>query len=165
MRISPVLLAMGGLALAGHALAAPPPDTAGNLRFVPFEVIVKFKDDTGKSAAASQLVGVKLTSRTAQFDVATLENTLLLRNDMRVAKSETLALLAKLRQRDDVEYAQLNYIFDFSLTPSDPLYPQQWHYPPISLPSAWNLTTGSSAVATSADRYGVRCQWCHGGRA
>lgn len=146
MRISPVLLAMGGLALAGHALAAPPPDTAGNLRFVPFEVIVKFKDDTGKSAAASQLVGVKLTSRTAQFDVATLENTLLLRNDMRVAKSETLALLAKLRQRDDVEYAQLNYIFDFSLTPSDPLYPQQWHYPLISLPSAWNLTTGSSAT-------------------
>ncbi|MFZ2754101.1 MAG: S8 family serine peptidase, partial [Lysobacteraceae bacterium] len=146
MRISPVLLAMGGLALAGHALAAPPPDTAGNLRFVPFEVIVKFKDDTGKSAAASQLAGVKLTSRTARFDVATLQNTLPLRNDMRVAKSETLALLAKLRQRDDVEYAQLNYIFDFSLTPSDPLYPQQWHYPLISLPSAWNLTTGSSAT-------------------
>ena len=97
MRISPVLLAMGGLALAGHALAAPPPDTAGNLRFVPFEVIVKFKDDTGKSAAASQLAGVKLTSRTAQLDVATLENTLLLRNDMRVAKSETLELLAKTR--------------------------------------------------------------------
>ncbi len=151
MRISPVLLALGGLTLAGltlagPTLAAPPPETAGKLRFVPFEVIVKFKNDTGKSAAASQLAGVKLTARHPGLDVARLQNTLPLRNDMRVATSETLALLATLRQRDDVEYAQLNYIFDFSLTPSDPLYPQQWHYPPISLPSAWNLTTGSSAV-------------------
>lgn len=53
MRISPVLLAMGGLALAGHALAAPPPDTAGNLCFVPFEVIVKFKDDTGNGSCVA----------------------------------------------------------------------------------------------------------------
>ncbi len=146
MRISPVLLAFGSLALAGQALAATPPDTAGNLRFVPFEVIVKFKSGTGKSAAASQLGGVKLSSRSTRFDVATLANTLPLRNDMTVAKSETLALLTKLRQRDDVEYAQLNYIFDFSLTPTDPLYPQQWHYPMVSLPGAWNLTTGNSAT-------------------
>ena len=146
MRSSPILLALSGFALASHALAAPPPDTAGNLRFVPFEVIVKFKQDAQKSKAASQLDGVKLTSRTPRLDVATLSNIIPLRNDMRVAKSETLALLAKLRQRDDVEYAQLNYLFDFSLTPSDPLYPQQWHYPPIFLPSAWDITVGNSAT-------------------
>lgn len=146
MRLSPALLALCGLALAGETLAAPPPDTAGNLRFVPYEVIVKFKPGSRKSTAASGLTGVRLTSQSAHFDVARLENTLPLRNSRAVAKSETLALLAKLRQRDDVEYAQLNYLFDFALTPSDPLYPQQWHYPLISLPSAWDITTGSSAV-------------------
>ena len=146
MRLSSVLLALCGLALAGETLAAPPPNTAGNLRFVPFEVIVKFKPDAQKSIAAAELDGVRLNSTSAHFDVARLQNTLPLRNSRTVAKSETLALLAKLRQRDDVEYAQLNYLFDFALTPSDPLYPQQWHYPLVSLPSAWNITTGSSAI-------------------
>lgn len=146
MRISPVLLAMGGLALAGQALAAPPPDTAGNLRFVPFEVIVKFKPGTRKSSIATELSGIGLTSRTERFDIAKMVSTIPLRNDKAVAKSETLALLAKLRQRTDVEYAQLNYLFDFALTPSDPLYPQQWHYPPIFLPSAWDITVGNSEI-------------------
>ena len=145
MRLSPALLALCGLALAGETLAAPPPNTAGNLRFVPYEVIVKFKPGARKSAA-SELAGVRLTSTSAHFDVARLQNTLPLRSSRAVAKSETLALLAKLRQRKDVEYAQLNYLFDFALTPSDPLYPQQWHYPLVSLPSAWNITTGSSAI-------------------
>lgn len=146
MRLSPILLAMGGLALAGQTLAAPPPDTAGNLRFVPFEVIVKFKPGARKTAAASELAGVSLTSRAGRFDVAKMVNTIPLRNDKAVAKSETLALLAKLRQRTDVEYAQLNYLFDFALTPSDPLYLQQWHYPLISLPGAWDITAGNSGV-------------------
>jgi hypothetical protein len=122
MRISPVLLAMGGLALAGQALAAAPPDTTGNLRFVPFEAIVKFKPGAQKSSIATELAGVRLISRTDRFDVAKIVNTIPLRNDKAVAKSETLALLAKLRQRADVEYAQLNYLFDFAPTPSDPLY-------------------------------------------
>lgn len=66
---------------------------------------------------------------------------------MRVAKSETLALPAGTRASATTSSMRsCNYIFDFSLTPSDPLYPQQWHYPLISLPSAWNLTTGSSAT-------------------
>lgn len=146
MKLSPALLALCGLALVGETLAAPPPDTAGNLRFVPYEVIVKFKPGARKSAATSGLAGVRLTSNSAHFDVARLENTLPLRNSRAVAKSETLALLAKLRQRDDVEYAQLNYLFDYALTPSDPLYAQQWHYPMITLPDAWDITTGSSAI-------------------
>ncbi len=146
MRISPVLLALGSLALVGQALAAPPPRTSGNLRFVPYKVIVKFKPGTRKSAIASELGDIRLTSRTPQFDVAKMQSVLPLRSDKRVAKSETLALLAKLRQRSDVEYAQLNYLFDFSLTPSDPLYTQQWHYPLISLPSAWDITVGSSGT-------------------
>lgn len=146
MRISPILLAMGGLALAGQTLAAPTPDTAGNLRFVPFEAIVKFKPGARKTTVASELAGVSLTSRAGQLDIAKITSTIPLRNDKAVAKSETLALLAKLRQRTDVEYAQLNYLFDFALIPSDPLYPQQWHYPLISLPSAWDITVGNSAT-------------------
>ncbi len=30
--------------------------------------------------------------------------------------------------------------------PNDPLYPQQWHYPAIDLPEAWEVTTGSDDV-------------------
>lgn len=146
MRIFPLLLALGGLTLAGQTLAAPPPAADGALRFVPFEVLVKFKPGSQKTAIAADLANVRLTSRAGRYDVAKITNTLPLRNDNAVATSETLALLTRLRQRTDVEYAQLNYLVDFAATPSDPLYPQQWHYPLISLPGAWDITTGSGAV-------------------
>jgi serine protease len=55
--------------------------------------------------------------------------------------AETIALL----QRDGrVGSVSPNYIMRALRTPNDPRYPEQWHYPQISAPQAWNLTTGAT---------------------
>lgn len=59
---------------------------------------------------------------------------------------ETLLTIKALNARDDVEYAEPNFIRHALLTPNDPLYAQQYHYKSIKLPQAWDLTSGSSDV-------------------
>lgn len=55
--------------------------------------------------------------------------------------AETMALL----QHDGrVHSVSPNYILQTLLTPNDPRYREQWHYPQISAPQAWNLTTGAT---------------------
>lgn len=147
MKLSSLLFAFFGVALASAASAAPPPKTTGQLRFVPFEVIVKFKPGTQIARAKTSMPDVALRSPSARFDVARLAvpTPRLYRADER--KAETLTLLRRLRQRADVEYAQLNYMFDLSFVPSDPLYAQQWHYPLVSLPGAWDITRGANGIS------------------
>jgi hypothetical protein len=142
MKKIPALLVLCGLALGAQALAAPPPDAPPNLRFVPFEVIVKFKPGA-QSLAKAQLPDVTLSSPSPRFTIARREVSAPHRYRPDEAEAETVALLERLRRRDDVEYAQLNYMFELALTPNDPLFAQQWHYPLISLPSAWDITRGS----------------------
>lgn len=55
----------------------------------------------------------------------------------------TLNNIKDLRMRDDVEYAQPNYIRTIKRTPNDKHYSKQWHYPAINLTQAWDLTTGT----------------------
>jgi len=55
----------------------------------------------------------------------------------------TLNTIKTLRLRDDVEYAQPNYIRTIQQVPDDAHYSKQWHYPAINLPQAWDLTTGT----------------------
>ena len=55
----------------------------------------------------------------------------------------TLNTIKKLRLRDDVEYAQPNYMRTIQQVPNDTHYTKQWHYPAINLPQAWDLTTGT----------------------
>ena len=35
------------------------------------------------------------------------------------------------------------------VTPNDPLYSQQWHWPKINAPAAWDMTTGSQSVVVA----------------
>ncbi len=62
-------------------------------------------------------------------------------------EAQTLAAIAELRQRPDVEYAHENLYMEYFATPNDPLYPQQWHYSTIGMPQAWDSTTGNVTVA------------------
>lgn len=55
----------------------------------------------------------------------------------------TLHNIKRLNIRDDVEYAQPNYIRTIKQTPNDTHYPKQWHYPAINLTQAWDITTGT----------------------
>jgi len=60
----------------------------------------------------------------------------------------TLNAIKKLRLRDDVVYAQPNYIRSIQQVPNDTHYTKQWHYPAINLPQAWDLTTGTPDVGS-----------------
>jgi subtilisin family serine protease len=38
-----------------------------------------------------------------------------------------------------------------SLTPNDPYYSHQWHFPPVQAPTAWDVSTGSNVVVAVVD--------------
>lgn len=129
-------------------------------RFASGEVIVRFRD--GVSAASTDQVSalglvtvrslsvgaqlmradrVRLPGQTIQADAA--------------EAADTLALLARLRARPDVLYAQPNYLRTASFVPNDPLYADQWHYPMIGLEEAWEVTRGSPDVVVAVLDTGV----------
>ena len=70
-------------------------------------------------------------------------------------KLETLTVIMELRNRADVAYAEPNYIRRQQLSPSDELFKQQWHYPMINLPEAWETTTGDPGVIVAVIDTGV----------
>lgn len=142
------LAAIGLLGLAAQAHAAPPPGAVDSPqgRFVPFEVLVKFDSEPAAVAAKTQFRDARMAWQRSGLTLVRLDTPTPRLYTAAQMKDETLALLQRLRARSDVKYAQLNYLFAFSHTPNDPLYAQQWHYPLISLPAAWDITRGSSAV-------------------
>jgi subtilisin family serine protease len=56
------------------------------------------------------------------------------------------ALLATLRNDGRVEAASLDAKVSARAMPNDPRYGEQWHYPLIGLPDAWDLTQGSPSI-------------------
>ena len=147
MRMTALLAsAFMSTAISDSAIAAPSPSAPRDLGYVPFEVIVKFKPSVQVKTIASQMVDISIDASSRYVTIAKIDvpTPRLYRRDQ--AETETLALLNRLRQRNDVEYAQLNYYLQSAFTPNDLLYTQQWHYPLISLSSAWDITRGNSAV-------------------
>ncbi len=59
--------------------------------------------------------------------------------------------IAQYQDLEGVEYAQPNYYYHLLATPNDPLFTDagMWGLGMISAPSAWDLTTGSSAVVVA----------------
>ena len=70
-------------------------------------------------------------------------------------KFETMQVIKALRKRDDVLYAEPNYIHRKNAVPNDQYYPLQWHYPQINLPAAWDISTGSADVIVAVLDTGV----------
>ena len=60
-------------------------------------------------------------------------------------KRQTLQQIKRMSLRDDVAFAEPNYIYRTLLVPNDEQYGLQWHYPAINLPQAWEITTGDRA--------------------
>ena len=74
--------------------------------------------------------------------------------------------VAQLNARDDIEYAQPNWIVYPSATPADPGYASQWHYwlngtgagqspGGINLPKAWDTTQGNPSVVVAVIDTGI----------
>ncbi len=76
-------------------------------------------------------------------------------SELSVEISDTLRAIKELRNENYLEYVEPNYLREAFRIPNDEFYPYQWHYPQISLPQAWDITTGSSSVIVGVIDTGV----------
>jgi serine protease len=142
--------------------------------FVPGEAIVAFKPmdnatralAAGESEQGGEPVLVTLDSA-SRYSISSLrsrvaksnsETAALMPNasDILLEKDRTLNMLKALKRRDDVVYAEPNFVRKaYVTTPSDPHYVSQWHYPLINLPQAWDTSVGTSNVIVAVMDTGV----------
>lgn len=139
------------------------------LRWVPGQVIVKFRTlpaetlddrlnlmgftkhvrDTGGGAYIYSLADSQIRTMSTQE-----------------IQDQAQAAVQQMRDEDDVEYAQLNFVMHIVRTPDDPGYAQQWHYRNngsgndeapggINLPRAWDRTVGSTATVIAVIDTGI----------
>jgi serine protease len=171
------------LTLGQAASAAAPidaePDAAAE--FVPGEVIVRFRDGAPSAAAAqgaaARAASVGLVHRAGdprQHMLMAIGGGAGRARAMKALglapegsraggapdaldqeKRDTVRVVKALRQRADVESADLNYIRHATVIPDDPGYPDQWHYALMSLPEAWDLTRGTPDVIVAVVDTGV----------
>ena len=73
--------------------------------------------------------------------------------------ADVASIAEELSLQADVEFAVPDFLVKPHLVPNDPLFFQQWHYQNsdggIRLPSAWNITTGSSNVVVGVLDTGI----------
>jgi len=123
---------------------APP----GAPLFVADQLLVKIRPGMSPAAAADlhRQLGTTEIRHLRRVDVAVL----------RITTGEPVpAVIARYRANPAVEYAEPNF-YRFlaaaprpNLVPNDPRYSDQWHYTTISLPAAWDVTTGSALVVVA----------------
>jgi serine protease len=148
--------------------------------FLPGQAIVKFADatlqtnstDTLKTFAQdSQLLTTgdskeqpmllrfdtdnEKTSLMNQLNLSQAQSTNTTQSSTEQNAADTLNIISALNQREDVIYAEPNYICRTQYTPNDEYYSLQWHYPLINVETAWDHTMGSSDVVVAVVDTGV----------
>jgi subtilisin family serine protease len=138
--------------------------------FVPGEVIVRFKSGrafegatqvalpaaaaqaAAKSDPAASAIQERIPVEVERFEGSSLVEGMRL---ARTAKEDTLKAVAALKARDDVLYAEPNYIRHADVTPNDPQFGQLYGLTKIGAPNAWNTTTGSSGIVVGVVDEGI----------
>lgn len=126
--------------------------------FVPGELLVRVREET-KVAPEITSRGGLLAQRipeTSELVALQVEESL----DALEARRTTLAAIAAFEASPDVEFAEPNYIRRAlggpPVTPNDPFYQYQWHYPLMKLPEAWSITTGDPNMIVAVVDTGSR---------
>jgi serine protease len=173
------IFAAAGIAVGASAAMAAVPDAAPMQAVAPIvhtdRLIVKYKDAApaaavkGKAMALGQQVQPMSSARKAIVDRAGQQFGMILRHshriatgadiiklDRKVSLAEAAALAAELMARDPaVEYAEPDRIMTHMMTPTDPMYTQQWHYYEtaggLGLPAAWDQSTGTGVKVAIID--------------
>ena len=123
-------------------------DRAGGsgVRSASGRIVVKFRDDTAMPERQAAVRAVSATGEIAvrasyaDFDIVRLD-----------AAEDAEAAAGVLRQRPEVEYAQVSHRFHALLIPNDPLYqPQQWNLPLINMEKAWDIQPQAGSAITVA---------------
>jgi len=148
-----------------------------NSDFLPGEIVVKFKQPllsasvsmTQALSSVAQNLGLQVkTGAMGQISLLSLGKTAAQQKGAMTAlgfagvgakvaagrsgasrqlKLDTLLAIQALRQNPQVEYAEPNFIRRAFLIPKDEYYENQWHYPLINLPQAWDISTGAISAA------------------
>src|SRR5579859_6376996 len=116
-------------------------------QFVPGQLLVQERDgaDAATIERAITSNGATHKSTIAQIKVHVL----------RVPEPALDTVRRNLLRTGLFTFVERDAIAHGSLIPNDPDYPSQWHLPNISGPSAWDITTGSSAVTIAIIDSGV----------
>jgi serine protease len=167
------------LAFLAAALAAPgraPARTTEVLRlpeqpeFVPGELLVKFRPGAPEAgdpvfrAMGVEPLGELTSGGEVLYRIPDVAPAL---SALARAQDRTLAAVAQMAARPDVEYSQPNYLLrPLATTPDDPRYAEQWHYRDhgpqaggslggIDLPAAWDRGTGDRRVVVAVLDTGI----------
>jgi thermitase len=117
-------------------------------RFVPGEILVKFKPAVGQLGAQRALEARSLRVSGDIQSIGVLK--------VAVESGQELETIAALRQNPNVLYAEPNYIaYALDIIPNDPGYGSQWGLPKIKAPAAWDITTGGSDVIIAVVDTGI----------
>ncbi|MEJ2558050.1 MAG: S8 family serine peptidase, partial [Anaerolineae bacterium] len=124
--------------------SSPPPSG----RFVPGEILVKFKPAVGQLSAQRALEARNLQVSGDIQSIGVLK--------VAVESGRELETVTALRQNPNVLYAEPNYIaYALDTIPNDPGYGSQWGLPQIKAPAAWDITTGGSDVTIAVVDTGI----------
>jgi len=127
--VDPSLTSALGLQAAAQARPAYDPGT----------VTVKFRDSVGR--ARIDEVAASLGGKVTYVS----EFTRGLRVISIPAGRDVGQMVNSYRRRADVQYAEPTYLDYPAMTPNDPMYSQQWNFPLIHVPRAWNKVGGGSS--------------------
>ena len=108
---------------------------------------LSIKSDTDRNAMFNRL-GVQRSAASLTSGIT---------NSTAQQRLDTITLVQSLRQRSDIESADLNYRRYSTAVPNDYYYSRQqtWNYEMIGLPEAWDTTTGSDDVIVAVIDTGV----------
>ncbi|WOX04066.1 S8 family peptidase [Microbulbifer pacificus] len=123
-------------------------------------IIVKYKNSmAGANAAAMSQTALDRTAQTAGHRFQQMRRLAtgaqLLKLEKRTSKSELDAIISRLQQDTEVEYAEPDLMMHALATPNDTYYSNQWHYYEsaggLNLPAAWDTTQGEGVVVAVID--------------
>ena len=123
----------------------------GQEAYVPGQVLVKFKSDTGKTVTRQKDI---LTTHSVQaIRHFPLTSTALVPT---IATESVQEAASRLMQLEEVEFAEPNYRrYLLETIPNDPEFFRQWGHENIQSTLAWNVTTGNPSVIVAVADTGI----------
>ncbi|HEY3044926.1 MAG TPA: S8 family serine peptidase, partial [Vicinamibacterales bacterium] len=121
--------------------------TVNGREVVAREVLVKFRHGIQPADLAD------IAAATDAQDVSRIGRAGTLR--LRSKSLSAAALIERLARRDDVVYAEPNFIIHITATPNDPYFPELWGLDNIHATPAWDLSLGSSSNVVAVIDTGI----------
>ena len=141
--------------------------------FVPGEALVRFKKGRAFEGVAQLAVpnndasvqaypksgtqGLASSTEQVRVDIERFEGSDLV-DGLRIARmapDNTAKAVAAFQAREDVLYAEPNYVLHGDLTPNDPNFGSLYGMTKIGAPQAWDITTGSNSVVVGVIDEGI----------